>query len=129
MVVNLLPKGAPTKGTALERACRLLVCDLALYVGDDETDEDVFGEFSPERLLSVRVGSSLASRALYCLKHQGEIDQLLRRLVALRASMEWLKSDPLPSVAVGSALRLSTFSRRLSAPAKLRDRSAGPSNT
>jgi len=98
MVVNLLPKGAPTKGTALARACRLLVCDLALYVGDDETDEDVFGEFSPERLLSVRVGSTPASRALYCLKHQGEIDQLLRRLVALRASVEWLKSDPLPAV-------------------------------
>jgi trehalose 6-phosphate phosphatase len=84
MVVNLLPKGAPTKGTALERARRLLACDLALYVGDDETDEDVFGIHGPERLLSVRVGASAESRAKYCLKHQGEIDELLRRLVALR---------------------------------------------
>jgi trehalose 6-phosphate phosphatase len=97
MVVNLLPEDAPNKGTALERACRLLVCDFALYVGDDETDEDVFGVFGPERLLSVRVGSEPHSRASYCLKHQGEIDHLLRRLVALRASMEWLKTDPLPS--------------------------------
>ena len=98
MVVNLLPEGAPTKGTALERARRLLVCDLALYVGDDETDEDVFGVSGPERLLSVRVGSAPQSRALYCLKHQGEIDGLLRRLVTLRESMEWLKTDPLPSI-------------------------------
>lgn len=85
LVVNLLPKGAPTKGTALERARRLLVCESALYVGDDETDEDVFGVLGPERLLSIRVGATDASRATYCLKHQGEIDSLLRRLVALRS--------------------------------------------
>jgi trehalose 6-phosphate phosphatase len=84
MVVNLLPKEAPTKGTALERACRLLACDFALYVGDDETDEDVFGVLASDRLLSIRVGSAAGSRAMYCLKHQGEIDGLLRRLVALR---------------------------------------------
>src|SRR5262245_17231825 len=98
MVVNLLPRGAPTKGTALERARRLLVCDLALYVGDDETDEDVFGVTGPERLLSVRVGSASQSQAQFCLKHQGEIDRLLRRLMALRASMEWLKTEPLTSI-------------------------------
>ena len=84
LVVNLVPNGAPTKGTALERARRLLVCDTAVYVGDDETDEDVFGVSGPDRLLSVRVGSAARSRAMYCLKHQGEIDGLLRRLVALR---------------------------------------------
>jgi trehalose 6-phosphate phosphatase len=84
MVVNLLPKGAPTKGTALQRARRLLACECALYVGDDETDEDVFGIHDPERLLSVRVGAAAESRAKYCLKHQGEIDKLLGRLVALR---------------------------------------------
>jgi trehalose 6-phosphate phosphatase len=84
MVVNLLPKGAPTKGTALELARRLLACDFALYVGDDETDEDVFSVHSSERLLSIRVGAAAGSRAKYCLKHQGEIDRLLRRLVELR---------------------------------------------
>jgi trehalose 6-phosphate phosphatase len=87
MVVNVLPKGAPTKGTALERARRLLACDFALYVGDDETDEDVFGIHSADRLLSVRVGGAAGSRATFCLKHQGEIDQLLRRLIALRSEM------------------------------------------
>lgn len=83
-VVNVLPKDAPTKGTALERARRLLVCDAALYVGDDETDEDVFQAIAPQRLLSIRVGAAPESRARFCLKHQGEIDKLMRRLVALR---------------------------------------------
>jgi trehalose 6-phosphate phosphatase len=96
LVVNLLPKGAPTKGTALERARRLLVCDAALYVGDDETDEDVFEALGPEQLLSVRVGAIEGSRATYCLKHQGDIDRLLRRLAALRSPMGRPQGRPLP---------------------------------
>ena len=84
LVVNLVPEGAPDKGVALERARRLLVCDAALYVGDDDTDEDVFAAVHPGRLLSVRVGRAEGSRAPYLLKHQGHIDGLLRQLVALR---------------------------------------------
>src|SRR5262245_12160528 len=87
LVVNLLPRDAPTKGTALMRACRLLVCESALYVGDDETDEDVFRALGHERLLGIRVGSARNSRAAYCIKHQGEIDGLLRQLVALRSAV------------------------------------------
>jgi trehalose 6-phosphate phosphatase len=95
LVVNLLPAGAPTKGIALERARRLLVCDAALYVGDDETDEDVFGVINSNRLLSIRVGADARSRAKYCLKHQGEIDRLLRRLAALRSHAVRPESRPL----------------------------------
>jgi trehalose 6-phosphate phosphatase len=84
LVVNLVPEGAPTKGVALERARRLLMCDAALYVGDDETDEEVFGAMRADRLLSVRVGATADSRASFRLKHQGQIDGLLRQLVALR---------------------------------------------
>src|SRR5918993_1124099 len=40
--VNLLPRGAVNKGHALERARRLFRCDLVIYVGDDDTDEDAF---------------------------------------------------------------------------------------
>ena len=40
--VTLLPRGAPDKGVALQRARRLLRCDTAIYVGDDDTDEDAF---------------------------------------------------------------------------------------
>jgi trehalose 6-phosphate phosphatase len=85
LVVNLLPKEAPTKGEALERSRRLLMCDSALYVGDDETDEDVFRGFDRTRLLGVRVGAAEGSMAKYCLRHQTEIDGLLRQLIALRS--------------------------------------------
>jgi trehalose 6-phosphate phosphatase len=84
LVVNLVPSGAPSKGAALERARRLLVCDAALYVGDDETDEDVFRGTRSNRVLSVRVGPADRTRAPYLLKHQRQIDTLLRQLVALR---------------------------------------------
>jgi trehalose 6-phosphate phosphatase len=84
LVVNLVPAGAPGKGVALDRACRLLVCDAALYIGDDDTDEDVFGTARPAQLLSVRVGPAERTGASYLLKHQSQIDTLLRQLVALR---------------------------------------------
>jgi trehalose 6-phosphate phosphatase len=79
-VVNVLPPGSPHKGTALERARDRFGCDTALYVGDDDTDEDVFALDQPGRLLTVRVGRSLDSLALYYLKGQAEIDGLLRLL-------------------------------------------------
>jgi trehalose 6-phosphate phosphatase len=82
--VNLVPRGAPHKGEALERARRLLVCDTAIYVGDDETDEDVFRASRPDRLLSIRIGNARQSRARYRLKDQREIDRFLQALLALR---------------------------------------------
>lgn len=84
-VVNLLPEGAPHKGMALERARARLGCDTALYVGDDETDEDVFALDQPGRLLGVRVGERGASHADYYLRGQREIDALLRVLVRVRS--------------------------------------------
>jgi trehalose 6-phosphate phosphatase len=61
-VVHLLPEGAPLKGTALRRARMLLRCETALYVGDDETDEDVFALDEPGSVLAVRVGPRKSSR-------------------------------------------------------------------
>jgi trehalose 6-phosphate phosphatase len=83
-VVNVMPAGAPNKGTAVERARRRLRCEAAIYVGDDKTDEDVFSLARPGRLLSVRVGRERASAAAYYLRDQSEIDRLLERLLALR---------------------------------------------
>jgi trehalose 6-phosphate phosphatase len=83
-VVNLLPPGAPHKGVALERERGRLGCDTALFVGDDETDEDVFALERPGRLVSIRVGPARSSQASYCLKSQDEIDTLLRALINLR---------------------------------------------
>jgi trehalose 6-phosphate phosphatase len=80
LVVNLVPAGAPHKGLALERLREKLACDTAIYVGDDETDEDVFMLDQPGRLLSIRIGASAASRAAYYLHDQLEVDALLRIL-------------------------------------------------
>ena len=81
---NLVPRGAPHKGEALERARRLLACDKAIYVGDDETDEDAFSAARSDRLLSVRIGNARRSRATYRLKDQRQIDRFLRTLLTLR---------------------------------------------
>ncbi|MCC6808049.1 MAG: trehalose-phosphatase [Deltaproteobacteria bacterium] len=84
LVVNLVPRGAPHKGLALERLRDKLRCDTAIYVGDDETDEDVFMLGQPGRLLSIRVGAKAGSHAAYYLKDQLEIDPFLRLLAELR---------------------------------------------
>jgi trehalose 6-phosphate phosphatase len=83
-VLNVLPVGAPHKGLALERARARLGCDTAVYVGDDETDEDVFALDQPGQLLSIRVGRKKSSSAAYCIRGQVEIDALLRSLLAFR---------------------------------------------
>jgi trehalose 6-phosphate phosphatase len=83
-VVNLLPLGAPHKGDALERERERLVCDTAIYVGDDDTDEDVFRLDQPGRLLTIRVGSKRSSQAAYCIRDQRQIDALIGELSALR---------------------------------------------
>jgi len=84
-VVNLIPLGAPNKGTALERLRKRLHCDTAIYVGDDVTDEDVFALEGPG-LLGVRVGAHRSSQAAYYLRDQRQIDALLRALLEARPS-------------------------------------------
>jgi trehalose 6-phosphate phosphatase len=80
-IVNLLPYGAPHKGIALEMAVKRLECGSAIYVGDDESDEDAFRTGDAARLLTVRIGEHEASRAAFCLRDQDEIDELLRYLI------------------------------------------------
>jgi trehalose 6-phosphate phosphatase len=87
-VVNVLPVGAPHKGFALEKARDRLRCDTAIYVGDDETDEDVFGLDQPGRLLAVRVGAKRSSGAAYYLRNQNAVDELLCELLRLRPAKE-----------------------------------------
>jgi hypothetical protein len=50
---------------------RLLACDTAIYVGDDDTDEDAFGSAGSHRLLAIRVG-------------RRAVDELLRLLLEFR---------------------------------------------
>jgi len=84
LVVNITPKGAPHKGVALQRERERLHCDTAIYVGDDDTDEDVFALDQPGRLLSIRVSKKVSSAAAYYIENQSAMDALLRVLVELR---------------------------------------------
>jgi trehalose 6-phosphate phosphatase len=84
LVVNFLVPDAPHKGLALERERVHFACDTVIYVGDDETDEDVFQIDRPGQLLSIRVGRKQTSAAPYYIRNQAEIDRLLETLVAVR---------------------------------------------
>jgi trehalose 6-phosphate phosphatase len=84
MVVNILPAAAPDKGTALLTLCKRLRCESAIYVGDDENDEDVFALARQGRLLGIRVGRSPRSQAAYFLPSQAAIDRLLVKLLEAR---------------------------------------------
>jgi trehalose 6-phosphate phosphatase len=85
-VVNVLPEGAPHKGLALRAARARLGCDTAIYVGDDEADEDVFSLDEPGQLLTIRVEESPLSRASFYLRDQREVDDLLRALIECRST-------------------------------------------
>ena len=82
--INFLPSRGAHKGLALQQACRAFACDTAIYIGDDDTDEDAFASAGPERLLSIRVGTMKPSKAQYRLRRQLDIDRLLKVLIELR---------------------------------------------
>lgn len=83
-VINIVPEGAPHKGIALLRERRRLGCDRAIYVGDDETDEDVFALVPAADLLGIRVGAKRASAARFYIPRQKSMDALLRALLEQR---------------------------------------------
>lgn len=78
--LNILPARFGHKGSALLSAQRRFGCESAIYVGDDDTDEDVFSTCDPATVLGVRVGNKPSSRASYYLREQGEIDMVLSLL-------------------------------------------------
>jgi len=86
-VVNLIPAGAPHKGMALLEAMVKAKAGSALYVGDDDTDEDVFA-LPDARVLSVRVGEKQTSHARYYVRRQGEVNQILSRLAGFLGARE-----------------------------------------
>jgi trehalose 6-phosphate phosphatase len=85
LAINLVVPDAPHKGLALERERSRFACDTVIYVGDDETDEDVFQLDRPGQLLAIRVGRKRTSAAPYYIRNQAEIDRLLRTLVTIRS--------------------------------------------
>jgi trehalose 6-phosphate phosphatase len=83
-VVSWLPPGAPHKGHALNALRVQARVTKAIYVGDDVTDEDVFAQDEPDRLLCIRVQEDASSAAPFFLVDQTEIDELLRVLIEAR---------------------------------------------
>jgi trehalose 6-phosphate phosphatase len=81
-LVNVLPRDFPTKGDAVQALLARAGVDVALYLGDDVTDEDVFALGAP-RVFGVHVGAG-RSLAPWRIARQADVDAVLRRLVALR---------------------------------------------
>ena len=78
-VVNLLAPDAPNKGDALRALIAKTRHPNALYVGDDDTDEAVFGLHLPS-VLTLRVEPSTDSEATLFLRDQREVLTLLQHI-------------------------------------------------
>ncbi|TKB82061.1 MAG: trehalose-phosphatase [Nitrospira sp.] len=78
--INLLPPGKGGKGAAALALMRHLRQPGFFFIGDDETDEDVFA-LTEGLAMGVRVGPRAGSRAKFYIKHQGEIEDVLRFLI------------------------------------------------
>lgn len=82
-VINILPIKAPHKGVAMLAALKKGDFRAALYIGDDDTDEDVFGLPENPVAVTVRVGKKKSSQARFFIERQTEINRLLRVLIQL----------------------------------------------
>lgn len=89
-VVNLIPKGAPHKGTAVLDLIKRSMVKHIFYIGDDESDEDIFSlDYNAGQIMTVRVGQKRSSQAKYFIKHQSEINQVLKTIIRFhRPAME-----------------------------------------
>jgi trehalose 6-phosphate phosphatase len=79
-VYNLVPAGAPHKGMALLELMSQTNTPTAFYMGDDDTDEDVFS-LQDARVLTVRVGNNQKSQAKYFIQEQMEVNRVLQELL------------------------------------------------
>jgi trehalose 6-phosphate phosphatase len=84
-IVNFLPDLGLDKGTALRGLMRRFKAPSAIYVGDDDTDEDAFEAGRGRRVLTVRVGTSERTAARFSLPSQSKVDTFLQRLLAMAA--------------------------------------------
>lgn len=86
MVIELLPDIAWDKGAALNWLLGALAPGAdaaAIYIGDDETDEDAFRALARRGIGICVQERERASAASYALKNVDEVEQLLGRLAAL----------------------------------------------
>lgn len=81
-VLNILPADAPDKGTALTALRGITAAPSAIYVGDDLTDESVFG-LPHADLLGVRIEDDPATAAEFYLQDPAGIIGFLDVLIEI----------------------------------------------
>lgn len=79
-MLNLTPQNATHKGEAVLALMKKTDSDMAFFIGDDVTDEDVF-RLKNKNILTVRVGRKKRSEADFYIERQSEINRLLQLLV------------------------------------------------
>ncbi len=82
-VINIIPREAPTKGASLQGLCKRFGASRSIFVGDDDTDEDVFAIARFGSVLGIRVGITSDTAADYYINDQMDIDPLLKAMVEL----------------------------------------------
>ena len=83
MVVNIVPRNAPNKASAVHALVARSGASCALFAGDDINDEPVF-ESAPPHWLTIRDGrGERHSAARYFLDSPSEMAMLLERMLAL----------------------------------------------
>lgn len=83
LVVNVVPRGAPDKSTALMSLVAHTGAETAVFLGDDVNDEVVF-ENAPPHWFTVRVGGAMGdSRARFFLDSQALVATLLQDMIDL----------------------------------------------
>lgn len=87
LVFSVVPVGGPHKGMALSRLLQHSGLRFAFYIGDDDTDEDVFG-MRDSKIFSVRVGNSRKTEAKYYISKQTDIDKVLKALLSFHGIEE-----------------------------------------
>lgn len=86
-VVNILPFVEINKGFAFKKILNLEKKKFSLFIGDDDTDEDVFNIVDPH-CLTIRVGKSSYSKAKYYINSQSEVEILLSKILRLLESQQ-----------------------------------------
>lgn len=81
-VINILPNHSPHKGNAIIELVKESRTKKVFYIGDDDTDEFVFG-MNDVKVFSVRVGQSRNSKAMFYIKNQSQINKLLSSLIKI----------------------------------------------
>jgi trehalose 6-phosphate phosphatase len=79
-VENILPQDSLNKGEALLRIMELAGAFRAVFVGDDDTDEDVF-RMRNDHILGIRVGNGSSSEATFFLSDQNKIGRFLEEII------------------------------------------------